>query len=146
MKFLIDECLSPKLAKLARGLGYGESGHVVWLEKRGWQDWKLMPSIVDEDWTFVTKNAIDFRGPKDATAAGGHYASAEIHAGLICLNGPEGMDLDLQLELFEHALEELAREGDLVNQRLEITATEDGEVEMLRYIFPPIPPPPATEE
>jgi Domain of unknown function (DUF5615) len=139
MKFLIDECLSPKLAKLARDRGYGESSHVVWLGKGGWHDWNLMPLIIEEDWTFVTNNSIDFRGPQDAAAAGGHYANIGIHAGLICLNGPEGMDLDLQLELFEHALEELARDGDLINQRLEITATEDGEVEVLRYAYPPTP-------
>jgi hypothetical protein len=137
MKFLIDECLSPKLAKLARDRGYSESSHVVWLGKGGWQDWNLMPFIVDEDWTFVTKNSIDFGGPQDNAEASGHYANAEVHAGLICLNGPEGMDLDLQLELFEHALEELARDGDLVNQRLEITATGEGEVEVLRYILTP---------
>jgi hypothetical protein len=30
MKFLVDECLSPELVKLAHERGYGESSHVVW--------------------------------------------------------------------------------------------------------------------
>jgi predicted nuclease of predicted toxin-antitoxin system len=38
MKLLIDECLSPELAKLAQALGHGESSHVVWLNKAGWKD------------------------------------------------------------------------------------------------------------
>ena len=30
MEFLIDECLSSELAKLAHARGYGESSHVFW--------------------------------------------------------------------------------------------------------------------
>lgn len=59
-----------------------------------------------------------------------------IHAGLICLNGPEGMDLDMQLELFEHALDELAADSDLINQVLEITLNENEELHILRYRLP----------
>lgn len=40
--------------------------------------------------------------------AKGQYSKTEIHAGLVCLIGPAGMDLDMQLELFEVALDELA--------------------------------------
>lgn len=35
MKFLIDECLSPELVKLAHEYGYGESSHVVWMGLAG---------------------------------------------------------------------------------------------------------------
>ena len=55
MKLLIDECLSPELAQVAHRRGHGESSHVVWLDKGGWQDWSLKPVILDGDWTFVTK-------------------------------------------------------------------------------------------
>jgi Domain of unknown function (DUF5615) len=103
MKFLIDECLSPELAKLAQTKGY-ESSHVVWMKLAGKKDWELKPVIVDGDWTFVTKNSVDFRGPPTNPGSKGQYADVAIHAGLVCLNGPEGMDLDLQLELFEQAL------------------------------------------
>ncbi|MER9684185.1 DUF5615 family PIN-like protein [Mesorhizobium sp. M0115] len=38
MKFLIDECLSPELAKLARERGFPESSHVRWLGLAGAKD------------------------------------------------------------------------------------------------------------
>jgi hypothetical protein len=42
------------------------------------------------------------------------------------------VDLDLQLELFEHALDEVG-DGDLINQVLEISLSDDDEVRVLRY-------------
>jgi hypothetical protein len=135
MKLLIDECLSPELAKLAQSRGYGEASHVVWLKKSGWKDWSLKSFIIDGDWTFVTKNSVDFRGPTSRPGSKGQYADVAIHAGLICLNGPQSMDLDLQLELFEQALDELAS-ADLVNQVLEITLGEDEKIHVLRYALP----------
>ena len=89
------------------------------------------------DWTFVTRNSCDFRGPETAPGSKGQYAGVEIHAGLICLNGPEGMDLDLQLELFEVALNEIAEEDDLINQVIEVTASDDDDISFLRYALPP---------
>jgi hypothetical protein len=136
MRFLIDECLSQKLAKTALARGF-EASHVVWLKKSGWKDWSLKAVILDGDWTFVTKNSVDFRGPAQTPGSKGQYADVEIHAGLICLNGPVGMDLELQFELFECALDELADGAGLVNQVLEITATEDDEIAILRYGLPP---------
>ena len=135
MKFLIDECLSPELVRMARARGYGESMHIVWLKKTGWQDWSLKPLILEGDWTFVTKNSIDFRGPETRPGAKGQYSDVTIHAGLICLNGPEGMDLDMMRELFEVALDVLQEDGDLVNQVLEVTLEAD-EIHILRYMLP----------
>ena len=97
MKFLVDECLSPELTKLAHDRGYGESSHVVWLGRNGAKDWELKPFIIDGDWTFVTKNSVDFRGPSSRPGTSGQYADAMLHAGLVCLNGPDGMDLDMQV-------------------------------------------------
>jgi len=135
MKLLIDECLSPELAKLAQQRGHGESSHIVWLGKSGWKDWSLKAVILDGDWTFVTKNSMHFRGPANEPGSKGQYADVAIHAGLIFLNGPEGMDLDLQLELFEIALDEVGN-GDLVNEVLEIILGENDEVHVLRYALP----------
>jgi Domain of unknown function (DUF5615) len=135
MKLLIDECLSPELAKLAQQRGHGESSHIVWLGKSGWKDWSLKAVILDGDWTFVTKNSMHFRGPANELGSKGQYADVAIHAGLICLNGPEGMDLDLQLELFEIALDEVGN-GDLVNEVLEIILGDNDEVRVLRYALP----------
>ncbi|MFT3988896.1 DUF5615 family PIN-like protein [Aestuariivirga sp.] len=135
MKFLVDECLSPELTKLAHAKGYGESSHVVWHGLGGNKDWELKPFILKGDWTFVTRNSIDFRGPAGEPGRTGQYADVEIHAGLVCLNGPPGMDLDMQIELFDYALEELTTNGDLVNQVLEITLEEDT-VHIRRYELP----------
>jgi hypothetical protein len=107
MKLLVDECLSPELALMARGRGHGESSHVVWIGQQGIKDWNLLEVVIDGDWTLVTRNAYDFREPKAEPGSGGQYQRAELHAGLICLNGPEGMDLDMQRDLFEAVLDEI---------------------------------------
>ena len=67
---------------------------MVWMGLSGRKDWELKPIILDGDWTFVTKNSVDFRGPASRPGSKGQYADVAFHAGLICLNGPEGMDLD----------------------------------------------------
>jgi hypothetical protein len=135
MKLLIDECLSEELAKLARDRGYPESSHVRWIGKGGAKDWELMPVILDGDWTFVTKNSWDFRGPAGAS---GEYAAIDLHAGLICLNGPVGMDLAMQMELFEVALDDLDADPDLVNRVIEVTLENagDDEIRIVRYALP----------
>lgn len=136
MKFLIDECLSPKLTELAQQHGFGESSHIVWLGRAGAKDWDILPLIVEGDWTFVTRNSIDFRGEALRPGQKGQYARVDLHAGLICLNGPDGMLRDLQIELFEQALRELDADPDLVNQVLEISLEPDGQLRVTRYALP----------
>ena len=136
MKLLIDECLSPELAKLAQKSGHGESSHVVWIKKAGLKDWQLRSVILDGDWTFVTNDAVDFRGSRSKPGSKGQYADVEVHAGLICLGAPGGLDLDMQLQLFEQALREVG-DGDLINQVLEVSLTEDNKIHALRYKLPP---------
>ncbi|MGE5505077.1 MAG: DUF5615 family PIN-like protein [Actinomycetota bacterium] len=138
MKLLVDECLSEELAKRARERGHAEASHVRWIGLGGTQDWNLMPVIVAGDWTFVTKNSWDFRGPPDTPGQSGEYAAVDLHAGLVCLNGPVGMDLAMQLELFEVALDEIETAPDLINQVLEIflESAEDGEIRLVRYALP----------
>jgi hypothetical protein len=137
MRLLIDKCLSEELAKLAWGRGHPESSHVCWIGKAGAKDWELLTIILDSDWTFVTKNSIDFRGPADAPGSKGQYQNASLHAGLICLNGPVGMDLNLQVELFEMALDAIG-DSDLVNQVLEVTLEDAKAVDLTitRYDLP----------
>ena len=137
MKLLIDECLSTELTKRAQERSHDQASHVTWIGKRGWKDWQLKKIILDGDWTFVAKNSIDFRGPANDPGSRGQYADVAIHAGLICLNGPPGMDLDLQLELFEIALDELDRDDGLMNQVLEVNLEDpDEEIEIRRYRLP----------
>lgn len=83
------------------------------------------------------ETSIDFRGLRDAPGSKGQYAEVAVHAGLICLNGPVGMDLDLQLEMFAEALDELDRNDDLVNEVLEISLPDSSEeFEVLRHKMP----------
>ena len=136
MKLLIDECLSPVLAKRARERGHPGSSHVLWIGAAGAKDWHLLPLIIDGDWTFVTANAIDFRGPAAAPGSRGQYERVTLHARLICLNGPVGLDRDGQCALFDHALDALAADDDLVNQVLEVTM-HDTAITITRYALPP---------
>jgi len=121
MKLLVDECLSPELTKMARDRGHGESSHVVWLGKSGIKDWDLMRLVLESDWTLVTKNSYDFRGLVDSPGSKGELGKIELHAGLVCLNGPSSMDLQMQSDLFAAVLDEIDEDGDLVNTVLEAT-------------------------
>lgn len=136
MKLLIDECLSPSLVEVAVREGHPESSHVVWLGKAGWKDWELKPFILEGDWTFVTRNSVDFRGPAHRPGTQGQYADVSLHAGLICVNGPVGMDAELQSELLEIALEEIGT-GELINGVLEVSLDDlEGDVAIVRYDLP----------
>lgn len=127
MKLFVDECLSSELVHRAVERGHEETTSVAYRGLAGTQDWNLVPIVVAGDYTLVTKNSVDFRGKPDKPGEKGLYKDLEVHPGLICLNGPKGMDLDLQLELFEVALDEIdALEDDLVNKCLEVTLEGEG--------------------
>lgn len=138
MKLLIDENLSETLAKRARELGHAESSHVRWIGKGGIKDWNLISVILEGDWTFVTRNADDFRGPLWAPGSRGEYRKTTAHAGLICLNGPSAINRVMQLAMLEAALETCAGTDDLINQVIEVTLTDVDAQEMTvdRYAMP----------
>ena len=131
MKFLIDECLSPELADLARARGFAESMHVTWLGLTSAKDWTIARRAVDDGFILVTNNTADFAAL---------YGREEVHVGLLCLNAAPGMmSLSLRKQLFLLALEELA-EAERYNEVLEITASTDGEVLIDLYELTAIPP------
>ncbi|QPB24811.1 DUF5615 family PIN-like protein [Rhizobium sp. 007] len=123
MKFLIDECLHTSLVAVAQDHGH-DCFHVNWLGLSGETDWDLMPRIVEEDFTFVTNNARDFRKL---------YAKEELHAGLVIIV-PQVLPA-LQRELFDLILQELAGAQDLLNEVIEVTIEEDNAV-LTRYSLP----------
>lgn len=136
MRFLVDECLSPSLVNRLHEAGY-EATHVTHLNMRGWSDQALMKVILDGDWTFITGNAFDFRGPENNAGASGGYSGAQIHAGLICLNRPFFDSRRIQLDLLEEALFELeAQDADPINQVIEVTLHDDDTVETVLYQLP----------
>lgn len=127
MKFLIDECLSPELASLAREHGHPGSTHVTWIGMTSAKDWTIARHAVDDGYVFVTNNAADF------TAL---YGREELHVGLVCLNAAAGTNsLGLQHRLFLLAMAELGG-AEPYNEVLEITATAAGDVEVNRYGLP----------
>jgi hypothetical protein len=99
----------------------------------------LEPPGRNPRWRLDLRHAHDFRGPPGAPGSKGEYAKTTLHAGLVCLKGPnDGFDLDTQRELFAIALDEIDREPDLTNQVLETTleATQDETITISRYDLP----------
>lgn len=133
-RFLIDECLSPDLVRLAINSGYTDSTCIRDRGLAGKKDWELMSFIIEEGFTLVTNNNVDFRD-KNPPAPGGLYAKQEIHAGLICLNMPHRL-LAQQREIFQLVLGELANFPDLYNQAMEVYVGEDGSIEYTTYYLP----------
>lgn len=85
----------------------------------------------------MTRNSEDFRGPSETPGSKGQYYLVSIHAGLVCLNAPGGLDLALQKELFAEVLDELDSDGDLTDQILEVTLEDDeAGVQIARYSYP----------
>ncbi len=134
-KILIDENLSPSLAADAQQRGFLCS-HVNHLGMAGKKDWELKQVILDGDWTFVTGNSIDFRGPSGEPGSSGQYEDVLLHAGLVCIDAPFGLNLSLQRQVFALVLDELAKNGDLTNQVLQMDVKRDGEVEFRRIQLP----------
>ena len=134
-KILIDENLSPSLAADAQLRGFLCS-HVNHLGKTGTKDWELKRVILEGDWTFVTNNSIDFRGPAGKPGSAGEYADMRLHAGLVCIDAPSGLNLSLQRQLFALILDEFAKNGDLTNQLLQVAVKKDGRVKLRRIALP----------
>ena len=82
MKFLIDECLSPKLATIARTRGFPESTHVTWLGLRSRQDWALVRRAIDDGYVLVTNDRADFTSLMEREP---------VHSGLVCVNMAHGL-------------------------------------------------------
>ena len=127
MKFLIDECLSPTLVRLAHDRGFGETTHVNWLGLRSRKDWSLLRRAIDAGYVPVTNNTTDFTP----------LVSREtVHPGLVCLNVAAGlMSLDVQRRLFTLALDHLG-EAEPVNEVIQVTLLANRTVRLDRYDLP----------
>ena len=116
MKFLIDECLSPALARIARERGFPESTHVTWIGMRSRQDWAIVRRAVADGYVVVTQDTADFTLLMEREPA---------HPGLLCMTVAHSlMSLDVQQALFAHALARIA-DADLTGQVVEIALAAD---------------------
>jgi predicted nuclease of predicted toxin-antitoxin system len=120
---LIDECLHTSLVDVAQQHGH-EAHHVNWLGLSGATDRGLMPRIVEQDFTFVTNNAGDFRRL---------YARQEVHAGLVIVV-PQ-VSPARQRALFSSLLDTLDPDDALLNEVIEVSLDGD-EVVITRYELP----------
>ena len=59
-----------------------------------------------------------------------------LHAGLICINGPDGMTAEVQSELFEAILDEIGSMQQLLNEVVEVDLDVNGEFTVHRYQMP----------
>ena len=124
MKFLIDECLSPNLAAIARNRGYPLSTHVTWLGLRAREDWALVRRAVADGYVLVTNERTDFTTLLEREPH---------HPGLVCITVAHGlMSLDVQTRLFEHALVRLEGQ-DIGGRVLEISLRADRTVRFDLY-------------
>jgi predicted nuclease of predicted toxin-antitoxin system len=123
VRFLIDECLHTSLVDVAQQHGH-EAHHVNWLGLSGATDRGLMPRIVEEDFTFVTNNAADFRRL---------YARQEVHAGLVIVV-PQ-VSPARQRALFSSLLDTLDPDDALLNEVIEVSLDGD-EVVITPYELP----------
>ncbi len=108
MRFLIDECLHESLVGLAHAAGF-EATHVNRLGFSGQPDWALAERIVEDEFTFVTNNRVDFIQL---------LRKMELHPGLVVL--VPNVVPALQRALFGGAIQYLAGR-DLVNTVLEVS-------------------------
>ena len=96
MRFLIDECLHASLVGIAHRAGF-EATHVNHLGLSGRPDWQLAERIVEDEFTFVTNNRLDFTRL---------FGRMELHAGLIII--VPNVIPALQRAMFNAALQYLA--------------------------------------
>ena len=108
MKLLIDECLHESLVGVAHTAGF-EVTHVNYLGLSGRPDWELAGRIVQDEFTFVTNNRVDFLRL---------FGKMDLHPGLIVL--VPNVVPALQRALLAGALRYLSA-SDLVNTVMEVT-------------------------
>lgn len=122
MRFLIDECLHESLVGVAHGAGF-EATHVNNLGLSGKPDWELAERIVEDEFTFVTNNRVDFVRL---------FGKMELHAGLIVI--VPNVVPSVQRAMFEAAIRYVAGK-DLLNTVVEVTL-ERKAVKCVEYSMP----------
>lgn len=115
LRLLIDENLSVQLPQLVRARGY-ECMHVRDLGLLSEKDWDLLRRISEEDWTLVTNNVDEFRVL--------YRRRVDLHAGVVFLVSRAGFDA--QKSALGAALDDIDRDGDLMNTEVLVEPYGDG--------------------
>jgi predicted nuclease of predicted toxin-antitoxin system len=122
MRFLVDECLHESLVTVAHAAGF-EATHVNQLGLSGQPDWALAERIIQDDFTFVTNNRLDFLQL---------FRKMDLHPGLIVI--VPNVTPALQRALFQAALGYLSGR-DLINAVIEVTVKGKA-VHCVEYSWP----------
>jgi predicted nuclease of predicted toxin-antitoxin system len=121
-RFLIDECLHTSLVKLAHAAGHA-ADHVTFLAIGGMKDWRLMDTILERDYAFVTNNRSDFLAL---------YHQTPVHTGLVII--VPNVTPPRQRELFQAALNYIGH-SEIVNAVIEVKYHGD-QIVCCEYSFP----------
>jgi predicted nuclease of predicted toxin-antitoxin system len=105
LAFLIDENLSPELAKLAQARGH-RALHVTWAGLLGKPDHRIAEFAASRDFILVTNDVADFQRI---------YRRKKDHPGIVFLwvSDPDLMDRETQEIMFEAGLAQVAQDEPL---------------------------------
>jgi predicted nuclease of predicted toxin-antitoxin system len=114
IRFLIDECLTPRLCTLAKHTGYAAE-HVVHIQLGSKPDGVVAVEAVERGDIFVTNNAHHYRRL---------YAKFTRHPGLVIIL--PSVPLERQLELFARVMAFIEEQPSIVDQM--VVMRRDGQI------------------
>ena len=120
IRFFVDECLSAKLAAVAKGRGL-QADFGPHIGTAGWQDWNIARFAFENDYIVVTNNRRHFLR---------EFRKYEVHNGLVVI--VPMADRDRQIELFQRALDCLLELNELPLNKL-IEVLDDGSVHIREW-------------
>lgn len=130
--FLIDECLSAKLADLARERGYHALATTRMLRLRKRDDYSVARFALDRNLVLVTNDMYDLANV---------FAGFEAHPGIVFVTAGHSKlrELPYQLAMFSAVLDEL-EDGDPMSEAILVTAKLDKAraiaITLKRYPYP----------
>lgn len=118
LAFLIDENLSPSLAKMAQARGYLAT-HATWAGLSGLKDHQVASHATKNSMILVTNDLVDFRKI---------MKRRKLHPGVIFLAVSDIaiMDRDAQQFMFQEALDSVAKDEPL-NEAVHVELEEDAD-------------------
>ena len=130
--FLIDECLSDRLADLAIEHGYHALATTRMRRWRSRDDYRVARFAIDRDLVLVTNDRYDFEAI---------YGQIEVHPGIVFITAGRSKlrELKYQLAMFNMVLESLD-ESDPISEAIMVTAKagrgRQVNLSIARYAFP----------
>ena len=121
MRFFVDECLSPTLARRLNELGF-DAFHPLDIGRRGEPDHRVLSRCVEEDRILITENARDFRGL---------IGRVDMHPGLVILPSIDRAGTLRLLEAVLHFLKQESNPRDYMFNRV-LEVGEDGAIRAYR--------------